>query len=343
MELIYNNVTLRHGDMELHIQRMNGDRWRLYAELNYITIAPVVWTYDETVTGEPEQVYQHAVRRLQELARLKPIHDAVHDRVRRMSEGAALAPDRKVVRSIADASPDNPVLLRGGHETTDPRLDRIPEWDPRNDNFRMAAPLEAKEYKPRSYTWAVEDHLDQGNEGSCVGFAWAHELLARPKAVDADYAFARWIYKTAQRYDAWSGEAYEGTSVLAGAKVIQQFPPRMSEGRGLIGEYRWIRTLDELIRTLGYFGPVVAGTWWYEGMFNPDGEGFVKPTGYRAGGHAWLLKGVSLKRKAFRGHNSWGADWGQGGDFWIAFTAMEQLLAEQGELCVPMRRHSLED
>jgi hypothetical protein len=244
---------------------------------------------------------------------------------------------------LASASPDNPVTLRGGYETTDSRLDRVPQWDPRNRNFPMKAIIEAKEYRPRSYSWSVDPHLDQGSEGSCVGHAWAHELIARPKVVAAiDQPFARWIYKTAQNYDAWSGSDYEGTSVLAGAKVVQQRPPRMPEGRGLIDEYRWVFDVDEMVRTLGYFGPLVVGIWWWSAMFKPAADGTVRPTGYRAGGHALLVKAVNVKGRFFTLHNSWGDKWGVGGDCRVSFDDMAALLDDDGEACVPMRRHVIE-
>lgn len=246
------------------------------------------------------------------------------------------------VPDISNASPENPVELRGGYETTDPRLDRVPQWDERNRNYPIRALLEAKEYKPRGYTWSVDDHLDQGNEGSCVGHAWAHELVARPKVVDhVDQPFARWIYKTAQNYDAWAGSEYDGTSVLAGAKVMQKRPPDMPEGRGLISEYRWILDLDELVRTVGYFGPAVIGIWWWSEMFRPAADGMVRPAGYRAGGHALLVKAVDVKRRRFTLHNSWGEGWGLGGDCLVSFDDMAGLLADDGECCVPVKRYVL--
>ena len=247
------------------------------------------------------------------------------------------------VRGIPDvrtASPDNPVPLVGGVEVLDPRLGRVPFFDPRSRQFPMAAALEEKAYRPRGYTWDVPVHLDQGSQPSCVGHAWAHELIARPARVTRiTPAFAHWLYKTCQKYDYWAGEAYEGTSVLAGAKVLHKLPPEMPEGRGLITEYRWIfADLDALVKTLGYFGPVVFGTWWYTGMFKVDTGGYIRPTGTRAGGHAYLVKGVDVQRGRFRIHNSWGERWGQGGDAWLAFDDALRLLSEDGECCVPMGR-----
>ncbi|HET7110237.1 MAG TPA: hypothetical protein VFI41_05160 [Gemmatimonadales bacterium] len=239
---------------------------------------------------------------------------------------------------------DTSLIMRGGGEVEDSRLGRVVQFDERSRSFPMTeliAELEpAKAYKPRSHTWNCGVHLDQGQEGSCVGHAWAHELVAPPVVIEGiDHDFARWIYKTAQKYDQWAGEAYEGTSTLAGAKVCAGRPPKMAEGRGLIGEYRWIfGDMDELIKTLGYFGPVVLGTNWYAGMMNTDKDGFVRKTGSLMGGHCILIKGVTLTKKAVRLHQSWGESWGQGGDAWLSFADLEALLGEQGELCVPVHR-----
>lgn len=87
IELVYDQATLYLGDMELHARRVAENTWRLVASLNYITVSQIAWTYDETVRGTAEEVYAHAMARLEELAELKPQHDAVHARVREMSEG----------------------------------------------------------------------------------------------------------------------------------------------------------------------------------------------------------------------------------------------------------------
>lgn len=87
VELIYDKATLYYGDMELHALRTAESTWRLVAQLNYITVNQIIWTYDETIQGTPAEVYTHASARLIELARLKTSHDAAHKRVREMSEG----------------------------------------------------------------------------------------------------------------------------------------------------------------------------------------------------------------------------------------------------------------
>lgn len=88
IEMVYDKVTLYFHDLEMYATRVGADRWRLVATMNFITVSPAVWTYDEVIQGTPDEVYEHAMRRLAELAELKPQHDAVHERVKAMSEGS---------------------------------------------------------------------------------------------------------------------------------------------------------------------------------------------------------------------------------------------------------------
>lgn len=217
-------------------------------------------------------------------------------------------------------------------------LDRTRHVDLRSLNYPVLTP---RNYKPRSYTWSNGGVvLDQGAEGACVGFGWAHELAARPSVVKAVDAFkALEIYREAQKIDEWAGEAYEGTSVLAGAKIAQS--------KGYITEYRWCLTIEDLVVALGYHGPVVIGVDWYNGMFNVNAEGFLKPTGGIAGGHCVMLNMISLKKlpdgnidylsSYVGGVNSWGGDWGVNGRFKIALIDM-MMLFPGGDFAVPMGR-----
>lgn len=216
---------------------------------------------------------------------------------------------------------------------TDPRLGRLPEFDPQNllHPIRAVLPIEAK--KPRSYSWSVPVQLDQGNVGACVGFSFAHELAARPakmpwlKNVDG-----LTIYKKAQTLDQWPGDNYEGSSVLGGVKAVMELFPKAYES------YKWAFGIDDVILTLGYFGPVVLGINWYSDMFNPDSSGIIKVGGYVAGGHAILANAVNVKKKLIHLKNSWGASWGKGGGCYISFDDLDRLLKEGGEACIPVQR-----
>lgn len=207
-------------------------------------------------------------------------------------------------------------------------LGRVPLFDPRSRNFAIR---DVVTKKPRSYTWRVNAYLDQRREGACVGFSFAHELAAVPKAIKGvtdDLGLK--IYKEAQKIDYWEGEDYSGTSVLAGAKICQSL--------GYFDEYRWAFGLDDLVLAVGSTGPAILGVNWYEGMFYPNSYGFIEATGSLAGGHAILCNSVDLKKQTFKLHNSWGRSWGKDGTCLVSWDTMKRLLDEQGEACIPMLR-----
>jgi len=232
-----------------------------------------------------------------------------------------------------------PIKMRNGTETLDGRLARLIQFDERSRKFPVMATVGTKK-KPRSYTWRNDQYFDQGSEGACVGFALTHELTARPAEVQhLSAAFAREeVYWEAQKIDPWEGGSYpgatpqyEGTSVLAGVKMLKTL--------GYIDGYKWAFGLNDLVMAVGYAGPAVLGLAWYEGMFDTASCGHLHVTGEMAGGHAILCKGVDVKNKTFTLHNSWGADWGTGGDALIHWDEMGRLLDEQGEAVIPTGRH----
>lgn len=216
-------------------------------------------------------------------------------------------------------------------------LDRLVEFDERSRAYGV------QEFLPSSlkgYTHRCWAKLDQGREGACVGFAWTHELAATPVTVrkDVDAAFANRIYREAQKIDAWPGENYEGTSVIAGAKIVQRM--------GYMGEYRWAFGIDEVMSTLSGLGPVILGIPWLDSMFDTRPSGLLDVTGREVGGHALLARGLTLKKRLkgeapgplIRLRNSWGPDWGYGGDAFIRPEDLERLLRNYGEACVPVQR-----
>jgi len=230
------------------------------------------------------------------------------------------------------------VMLKDGSQVKNRKLDRLVQFDERSRNFPVRATIDPTR-KPRSYTWRCDTYLDQGAEGACVGFSMTHELAGRPVCVpDLDVAFAREkVYWEAQKIDEWAGGSYpganpyyEGTSVLAGIKVLKKL--------GYIDEYRWAFGLDDLVLAVGYKGPAVLGVNWYEGMFDVLPCGHVHVTGQVAGGHAILCKGVSVTKRTFTLHNSWGSSWGNGGDALISWEEMDRLLHEAGEAVIPTVR-----
>ena len=233
-------------------------------------------------------------------------------------------------------------------------FDRLPEFDPKSRRFSIEEVLEVP--YARSYTWGCSTNLDQGADGACVGFAWSQEAAAKPVPIGTDYATAMALYHAAQEIDEWPGHDYEGTSVLAGAKVAQSY--------GWNVEYRWAFDTPSRLSGVARKGPAVLGLNWKDGMFYPDANGRILATGQTAGGHAILERsvrivwqpGTTAAQKRAPGwlrlvdrkqsmellHNSWGPQRGgtdKGpGTAWISVEDMDMLMAEQGECCFPIRK-----
>lgn len=217
---------------------------------------------------------------------------------------------------------------------TDPRLGRRIQEDKRNAHFPMSAMLQRRAYEePKSKIWPCGPVLDQLQEGSCVGHGFAHQLTAFPfpmKSIAHNEAVK--IYKKAQTLDEWPGVNYEGTSVLAGAKAVQELYPKGMES------YRWANSLTDVIAVIGWHGPVVLGCNWYSGFYAPDAAGMIRLTGQNVGGHCLLIRGVDIKNNLLMLRNSWGANWGKKGNAWISFQDFERLLYEGADCCVPIPR-----
>lgn len=207
-------------------------------------------------------------------------------------------------------------------------LGRIHAPDERDGLFRLSAIVTEEPKITYRYWYANGWWGNQGNSPKCVAYSWTHWVEDGPvthKGV-APIVNPDELYNEAQLVDEWQGEDYDGTSVRAGAKALQQ--------RGLISEYRWAWDADTVANTILTLAPVVVGTNWYENMFYPDASGLIKVGGSIAGGHAYVLDGVNTKTKLFRIKNSWGRDWGKEGFAYISFDDMNSLIKDAGEACL---------
>lgn len=190
-----------------------------------------------------------------------------------------------------------------------------------------------------------------------MGFGFSHELLSKPVQVRGiSDKFAReQIYWKAQQEDDWPGGSYpgatpqyEGTAVLAGAKVLTEM--------GFYLGYQWGIDPREIALAIGYKGPAVLGITMYEQMMDPNAEGFLVPEGAEVGGHCILAHSVKIKFKGLVGWavrnwedvdldksyivvwNSWGPTWGNMGTAKISLRSLEALIVrDKGEACFPLR------
>lgn len=257
------------------------------------------------------------------------------------------------------------IELRGGYTTTDPRLDRLPQFDERSRGYRAVELVPSQlANTPISRTWGLRWLLDQLKEGACTNFALAHDRLCapRPRRLGGDLVevedLARRLYHRSKQLDEWPGENYDGTSLLAAAKAWRE--------AGLLGEFRWTFGIDELILTLGHVGPLVLATDWLQGMFDVGPDGLLDVTGAVAGGHCYLAAGVILHPESHSswratgvkgeplivGPNSWGPHrsphepatgepWGRNGWWAMRASDLERLLLANGESLLALdKRHS---
>lgn len=245
------------------------------------------------------------------------------------------------------------VTLRDGSITENPKLDLIFHKDERSRAYAAVNILRADQASPRFRSYSVNKWLDQGPDGACVGFAFSHELCSTPLRIEKwkeiRESFAWDVYHRAQHRDPWHGcslgsncpiepnaESYEGTSMLAGIKTIQQ--------DGYIDEYRWAFGEEDLALAVSHLGPAVIGIRWYEGMFQPNRHNFIEPTGNVSGGHAVVVSAINPKfenedLQYYRIWNSWGKNWARNGWSLISRRDMKRLLSEDGEAVIPLVRN----
>jgi hypothetical protein len=219
----------------------------------------------------------------------------------------------------------------------DRAMGRIPEWDPRSDNYRISRFI-PQFREPRSYSWPIYLPItDQDGQGACVGFTILEELASTPQIVKGLTNRDGFdLYWDIQDTDQWAGSERpgdpaghsEGTSVHAAARLMKD--------RGLWAGYLWAKTVEELREAVCWHGPVPIGVDWFTGSMETDDGGYVHPTGVVEGGHAVLIRGYSRMRQAFRGRNHWTSGWGVRGEFWIREQEMPAYMND-AEICLPTR------
>lgn len=211
-------------------------------------------------------------------------------------------------------------------------LDWRPNWDARSEAHRLSVLPMCRNLRARKSALRHRTiFLDQGEEGACTGFSEETVQALTPYPQQTSNSLAQRVYEEARRQDEWPGEDYEGSSVtgaMRAAKVL-----------GRVSEYRWARSLSEARHGASYHGAGAFGTWWYEGMWETDKNGFIKPIGEKVGGHAIAYAGFQPyeDRVRYRLENTWGEDWGDNGGCWLEEFDFLQLLNDDGELAFPVK------
>lgn len=168
--------------------------------------------------------------------------------------------------------------------------------------------------------WATEFQLDQGNTGHCVGFGWAGWSNAEPTLNSYGDEDGHAIYYETKVIEGDPG-GEDGAYPRDGAEAMR--------ARGRLNSYAFADSMETILTHLRSYGTVGVGTNWTEDMFEPDANGFVKPTGRNVGGHWYLLYGIEGENLLFK--NSWGGQWGDNGSFRMTIPDFEVLMDAWGE------------
>lgn len=188
-----------------------------------------------------------------------------------------------------------------------------PEADPKDRAFALRAhPDMGRVVELETFHWPNFHYpLDQGNEGTCVGYAMKHFLVTTPVVQTKPLIppTGRQIYRRARDFDSWPNkDDYQaGTSLNAGMKSARDF--------GFITHWdhiwneteakQWLAGVDRDGKRVG--GPLVLGLPWYWSMFQTREDGFFGDiSGSLAGYHAFSVRGYNVKEDWYNCDNSWG-------------------------------------
>lgn len=221
--------------------------------------------------------------------------------------------------------------------------DWFPIFDEKSKAYGVRKILDSYAIVDSEKEWSQGVQLDQGKEGACVGFAWTHYLISEPTpprrqpSVEGGTLLAMDVYRQAQEIDEWDGNT-NGTSILAAAKILKK--------RGMVKEYRWCFSLEDIRDSIITLGPVTAGVQWNRYLSRPFTNGMVSVVGKFTGAHAILIDayyptkriGSVIYKDVFRFKNSWGEKYGKQGSAYILGRDLQKLIDLKGEFCVGINK-----
>lgn len=174
--------------------------------------------------------------------------------------------------------------------------------------------------------------LDQGEEGSCTGFALAAVInLLRRQYRQRGSVSPRMLYEMAKRHDEWPGFQYEGSSCRGAIKgwynmgvCLESRWPYVEGQAGFLtvdaakdarkttlgAYYRLGTRISDYHAALNEAGVIYCSAEIHEGWEKPK-AGVIPFKGDSLGGHAFAI--VGYDKRGFWVQNSWSRDWGENG------------------------------
>lgn len=183
--------------------------------------------------------------------------------------------------------------------------------------------------------------LNQGDVGSCTAEATCAALNSDPDSAAIRGSMAGHVFTQSDAYQLYGletqneGDPYPpndpGGSGLAVCQAAQQL--------GWISSYTHAFSIEDALKAL-VLRPVICGVNWYTSFDSPDPATGVVTIAAGAtvrGGHEICADEINAADELVGFWQSWGA-WGLDGTgrFYISFSDCERLLAEQGDVTVPV-------
>ena len=224
------------------------------------------------------------------------------------------------------------------------------KFDDRDYLMRAYLPV-IKLPKKIDYTQKMSSVRDQGDEGTCVGFAVAagmkeyQEMLDYQKRVELS---PRFVYSESQKIDGMPKG--EGTTIRAAMKVLKRsgvcqemfwpYSPHQTDKpkkgvnpdakRFRVFTYARILNLDELRMSLAVKGPCVIGIEVFNAMLKTK-TGVVsmpKKNEKTLGGHAVCCVGYEDGKGMVKFKNSWSVQWGEKGFGYLPYAYIERYMMD---------------
>lgn len=207
-------------------------------------------------------------------------------------------------------------------ETKQYPLGRIPSPpDKRDYDLRCFMPKQEGVEKTESHWEFPHEALDQKDTNHCCGFSAADWGINYPTHSDFTNDDGHRFY--------YECKIIEGEPNAENGAYIRSIGKVLKNNQHLEG-YAFAPDIETIKYWLLYKGPIIAGTIWKQGMFSPDADNVIRPTGATIGGHAYLLN--EWRADNYIGiQNSWGSEWGKNGKAYISQKDFEEIFAQGGE------------
>jgi hypothetical protein len=218
-------------------------------------------------------------------------------------------------------------------EQKDTRLGRQKVHDPRSKGFPVPEAVDRSTWKNK--TIRIYDPRVNPNQchGECTGVAKCVQMNAvgnRVSGVVFNMDQAHTFYHLATTLDPFKGTwppDDTGSSGLASAKAAQQLK--------IGGDYQHVfNGADGVVQQIMLGKVVSVGTKWYNGMFEPNAQHVIEPSGDLAGGHQYSAHRYDAKNDRVMIRCWWGPDFR---DVWILRDHLNELILDGGDAHVQAR------